>query len=91
MSIDKEGEKRLSAEAAIEFIEDGMVVGVGTGSTVAYFIEALGRNRAPAVAIVAGGRLAGYVTAENLGEMLLLRGAGGPLPRPDQRQAREHP
>ena len=43
MSIDKEGEKRLSAEAAIEFIEDGMVVGVGTGSTVAYFIEALGR------------------------------------------------
>lgn len=45
MSIDKEGEKRLSAEAAIEFIEDGMVVGVGTGSTVAYFIEALGRNR----------------------------------------------
>jgi CBS domain-containing protein len=54
-------------------------------------IEALGRSRAPAVAIVAGGRLAGYVTAENLGEMLLLRGAGGPLPRPDQRQAREHP
>jgi ribose 5-phosphate isomerase A len=45
MSIDKEGEKRLSAEAAIEFIEDGMVVGVGTGSTVAYFIEALGRNK----------------------------------------------
>lgn len=45
MGIDKEGEKRLSAEAAIEFIEDGMIVGVGTGSTVAYFIEALGRIR----------------------------------------------
>ena len=43
MSIDKEGEKRLSAEAAIEFVEDGAIVGVGTGSTVAYFIEALGR------------------------------------------------
>mgnify|MGYP000913895671 FL=1 len=43
MSVDKENEKRLSAEAAIEFIEEGMTVGVGTGSTVAYFIEALGR------------------------------------------------
>jgi ribose 5-phosphate isomerase A len=35
--------KRLAAEKAIDFVEDGMVVGVGTGSTVAYFIEALGR------------------------------------------------
>jgi ribose 5-phosphate isomerase A len=37
--------KRLAAEKAIEFVEDGMVVGVGTGSTVAYFIDALGRMR----------------------------------------------
>ena len=43
MSVDKENEKRLSAEAAIGYVEDGMIVGVGTGSTVAYFIEALGR------------------------------------------------
>ncbi|MDQ3288859.1 MAG: ribose-5-phosphate isomerase RpiA [Pseudomonadota bacterium] len=35
--------KRLAGEKAIEYIEDGMIVGVGTGSTVAYFIEALGR------------------------------------------------
>ncbi|HEY0333901.1 MAG TPA: ribose-5-phosphate isomerase RpiA [Stenotrophomonas sp.] len=35
--------KRLAAEKAIEFVEDGMIVGVGTGSTVAYFIDALGR------------------------------------------------
>lgn len=40
---DKEAEKRSSAEAAIEFVTDGMVVGVGTGSTVAHFIDALGR------------------------------------------------
>jgi ribose 5-phosphate isomerase A len=33
--------KRLAAEKAIEYVEDGMVVGVGTGSTVAYFIDAL--------------------------------------------------
>lgn len=37
--------KRLAGEKAIEFIEDGMVVGVGTGSTVAFFIDALGRIR----------------------------------------------
>ena len=43
MNTDKETEKRLSAEAAIEHVEDGMIVGVGTGSTVAYFIDALGR------------------------------------------------
>ena len=35
--------KRLAGEKAIDYVEDGMVVGVGTGSTVAYFIEALGR------------------------------------------------
>ena len=37
--------KRLAGEKAIEFVEDGMVVGVGTGSTVAYFIDALARIR----------------------------------------------
>lgn len=37
--------KRLAGEKAIEHVEDGMVVGVGTGSTVAYFIDALGRIR----------------------------------------------
>ena len=35
--------KRLAAEKAIEYVEDGMIVGVGTGSTVAFFIDALGR------------------------------------------------
>lgn len=35
--------KRLAAEKAIEYVEKGMIVGVGTGSTVAYFIEALAR------------------------------------------------
>lgn len=37
--------KRLSGEAAAKFIEEGTVVGVGTGSTVAYFIEALARMK----------------------------------------------
>ena len=34
--------KRLAAMKAIEYVEDGMIVGVGTGSTVAFFIDALG-------------------------------------------------
>ena len=37
--------KRLAAEKAIDYVEDGMIVGVGTGSTVAYFIDALARMR----------------------------------------------
>mgnify|MGYP002866870361 FL=1 len=35
--------KQASAERALEYIQDGSVVGVGTGSTVAYFIQGLGR------------------------------------------------
>lgn len=37
--------KRLAAEKAIDFVEDGMIIGVGTGSTVAFFIDALARIR----------------------------------------------
>lgn len=40
MSADEN--KRRAAEAALEFVRDGAVVGVGTGSTVNYFIDALG-------------------------------------------------
>ena len=35
--------KRLAAEKAIDYVEDGMIVGVGTGSTVAFFIDALAK------------------------------------------------
>jgi ribose 5-phosphate isomerase A len=41
--MDIEAQKRAAGEAAIEFIEDHAVVGVGTGSTVKYFIDALAR------------------------------------------------
>jgi ribose 5-phosphate isomerase A len=34
-------EKKLAGEAALRYVEDGAIVGVGTGSTVAYFIDAL--------------------------------------------------
>ena len=34
-------EKRQAGEAAIRYVENGAIVGVGTGSTVAFFIDAL--------------------------------------------------
>ncbi|AXI83367.1 ribose-5-phosphate isomerase RpiA [Xylella taiwanensis] len=37
--------KQRAAEKAIEYVENDMIIGVGTGSTVAYFIDALGRIR----------------------------------------------
>lgn len=42
---DVEGEKRFAAVAAAAMVEDGMVVGLGTGSTVAYLLPALGHRR----------------------------------------------
>src|ERR671926_382861 len=37
-------EKRAAAEAAALLVEDGMTVGLGTGTTVAYFFPALARR-----------------------------------------------
>jgi ribose 5-phosphate isomerase A len=37
-------EKRLAAEAAAELVEDGMTVGLGTGSTVAHLLPAIARR-----------------------------------------------
>jgi len=37
-------EKQLAAEAAAKLVEDGMTVGLGTGSTVAYLVPALARR-----------------------------------------------
>ena len=61
--------KRLAAEKAIEYVEDGMVVGVGTGSTVAYFIDALGRIK---------DRIAGAVSSSEQSSRLLI-GHGIPV------------
>jgi len=39
-----EDEKRLAGETAAELVEDGMTVGLGTGSTVAYLLPVLARR-----------------------------------------------
>ena len=40
-----EEQKRLAAQQAVSYVEEGSVVGVGTGSTVAHFIDELGKIR----------------------------------------------
>jgi ribose 5-phosphate isomerase A len=37
--------KRLAAEAALQYIDEDMIVGVGTGSTVNFFIDALAAQK----------------------------------------------
>ena len=41
----KDEEKRRAGRAAMRYVEDGMIVGVGTGSTVAHFIDALAERK----------------------------------------------
>ena len=70
--------KRLAGEKSIDYVQDGMIVGVGTGSTVAFFIDALGRIR---------DRIAGAVSSSEqssarlkaLGIEVLDANAAGPL------------
>ena len=50
-------EKEAAARASLEFIEDGQVVGLGTGSTAAYFIQLLGEK------VKAGLRVRGIPTS----------------------------
>lgn len=40
--LTQDQKKQAVAEAALKFVENGAIVGVGTGSTVNYFIDALG-------------------------------------------------
>ena len=43
--MDADARKKAAARAALEFVQDGMLVGVGTGSTVNHFIDALAEWR----------------------------------------------
>lgn len=64
--MDADSRKKAAAIAALEFVEDGMVVGVGTGSTVNHFIAALAGRR---------NRIAGAVSSSEASTKLL-RSAG---------------
>jgi len=44
-TMSAEREKQAAAEAAAELVENGMTVGLGTGSTVAFLLPALARRK----------------------------------------------
>jgi ribose 5-phosphate isomerase A len=56
--MDSNGLKRLAAERALDFVESGMKLGLGTGSTAAHFVELLGAR------VSAGLDVAGVPTSE---------------------------
>lgn len=68
---DKEALKKLAAEAALDYVKDGYVVGLGTGSTVRHLLTALGQR------VQAGLKITGVPTSEETAE--LARKAGIPL------------
>jgi ribose 5-phosphate isomerase A len=71
---DADGLKRAAARRALELVEPGMVLGLGTGTTVRYFIEGLGGRRVAAVATsVASAELARAAGVE------LLEDLSGPI------------
>lgn len=44
MQDDINYQKKMAAEAAVEYIKNGQTIGLGTGSTVKYAIEAIGKK-----------------------------------------------
>jgi ribose 5-phosphate isomerase A len=50
---DADAEKRLAAEAAAELVEDGMTIGLGTGSTVAHLLPAIAARGVSGIRCVA--------------------------------------
>src|SRR6201982_2917011 len=71
MSVNREQLKRAAAMRAIEEVEDGMVVGLGTGSTAAYVVEGL------AARVAAGLRVVGIPTSKRTAAQA--RGLGIPI------------
>lgn len=51
--MDSENAKKAAAEQAAQWIQNGMIVGLGTGSTAAYFIESLIKRRRKGLSIQA--------------------------------------
>lgn len=68
---DLDHEKELAALEAVKYVENGMVVGLGTGSTAQFMIKALGHR------VLAGLKIMGIPTSEATRALAL--GCGIPL------------
>ena len=66
--MDVDAAKRAAGEAAAELVEDGMTLGLGTGSTARWFIAAAGRK------VREGMRLRGVPTSQASEELAHERG-----------------
>src|ERR1700737_8015 len=65
---DQDALKRAAAEKALELVRDGMLLGLGSGSTVRYFTEGVGR-------LVAGGmKVRGVPSSRRTAELALSNG-----------------
>lgn len=65
----RDGQKRAAAEAALAYVPAGAAIGVGTGSTVSFFIEALGRlpaGRRPSAGVASSEASAAGLRASGL-------------------------
>jgi ribose 5-phosphate isomerase A len=71
-NIQQDTWKHMAGEAAAQLIEDGMIIGLGSGSTAAHFIYAVARR------IQEGLRIAGAVATSQVSEELA-RNLGIPL------------
>ena len=59
----KDIQKKEAALKALEFVKDGMLLGLGTGSTATFFVEALGER------VKAGLNVIGVPTSERTGQL----------------------
>ena len=71
LDTERDAQKRASARAAVDLVQDGMVVGLGTGSTAAFAVEELARRHRQ------GLRFVGLPTSERTAA--LATAAGIPL------------
>jgi ribose 5-phosphate isomerase A len=65
VDVSADDEKRLAAQAASELVADGMRVGLGTGTTVAFLLEAIAHRGVKAVFVASSPRT--EVAARSLG------------------------
>lgn len=76
MAESRDTGKRNAALEALEYVQDGMTLGIGTGSTAKYLIDALGDK------VAAGWRLRGVPTSEET--RILSEAAGIDIITPDE-------
>lgn len=74
--MNREDEKRRVGERAMQYVEDGMIVGVGTGSTVAFFIDALAKSKRRIEGAVSSSEQSTKLLRERGIDVLDLNGAG---------------